>query len=603
MINTEKFQDSPHAQALNDLALPLENVGIVGLVATLRETLDDMSPGFAGAVRTALDQRWRDEMEKERERLLAQADRYANSTTFMNHLATLAEFADEPQAAIDALTSVLPQDSTGYIRECLSKVLIARGELVQAKELLSDSESLESYLIRASTAIAEQELDHAQDFVEKALDADSSNHRVLLLAGFLALGNRDTNRAIRFLRSSCQESTGSATPYVLLGRVYQHIGQESKALTAWRKAVAFAPLDEGIVIRAANRLIANKQLDHAVSILCNFLELKTDSVHCWERLGSAHYFARNYRAATDAFQQQLAIRDDHGVRNNLGLARWRMGQTAVAIQHFSQAIRQVEELGFPSFLPLYNAALVLHSLEQYRECLKIVDLIPKSKFQQLASSPIVSSILVVRFEALTALGRYSEAERLFHTLVANETIHRDLRLDLLHSGTYFYSLAARDLETALRCVRQLLAMLKTEQPDSKFIRKKKRLRILNNAVFVLLEANIIDDAEALFPQLQAHIYADPYVTATFGLWHLKKGHLSRGKDLYRRAERSLPGGTKKEQLRQKHHLEVGKALLRHGREAEGLRELKRASRVRNGLPAITTEAQEILRSGGYTRSD
>ena len=594
MIPSLTQRDRPHTEALQEMAVSLDKVGLAGLVVTSTGSLRHAS---AVAAQNFVEEKWRKYAAEEYERLASKASLYGKSRTFSNRLATWKEFSGDPVAAAEILLGALPQDPTGFTRNRLATLFFTSGEIDRAQTLINEAEvpAPDDYVLLASIAIAKQDFDQAVELTNKALETDSSNYRVLLLSGFLALALQDTNRAIRFFRICSEESRGNPTPSVFLGKTYQLAGEYAKARSSWRKAAALAPLNEDIVVRAADQLLEDKRYDEAAATLNRFLRFRPDSRFCWDRLAAAHYNGGKYRKALIALKSQLKLEDGFGVRNNLALTRWKLGEVKQAVGHFEKAVEVVTKNNFPSFLPLYNAAIFFGSIHKHEMVLSLCDLIPESKLSEVAASADSSGLLVLKCEALMHLGRHDEVNACLSNLLSVQEITSTLRRRLLQLGCFFYTVVRRDIPTALENARRLLAEMKSSNRPE--INRSVELRLLNNVIFVFLEADRLDDAAPILHRLASRMYEMPTLTATYGLWYLKRENVERGRELYRRAEADEADPIVKERLQQKGRLEIGKALLAQKKTRPALREIARAAKGTNtGLHAVVLEATALLKS-------
>ena len=594
MIPSLSQRDRPHTEALQEMAVSLDKVGLAGLVVTSTGSLRHAS---AVAAQNFIEEKWRKYAAEEYERLASKASLYGKSRTFSSRLATWKQFSGDPVAAAEILLGALSQDTTGFTRNRLATLFFTSGEIDRAQQLINEAEgpAPDDYVLLASIAVAKQDFVQAVEHTNRALETNPSNYRVLLLAGFLALASGDTNRAIRFFRICSEESRGSPTPSVFLGKTYQLAGEYAKARSSWRKAAALAPLNEDIVVRAADQLLEDKRYDEAAATLNRFLRFRPDSRFCWDRLAAAHYNGGKYRKALVALKYQIKLEDGFGVRNNLALTRWKLGEMRQAMGHFEKAVGMVTKSNFPSFLPLYNAAIFFGSIHKHEMVLSLCDLIPESKLSELAASTDSSGLLVLKCEALMHLGRHDEVNACLSNLLSVQEITSTLRLRLLQLGCFFYTVVRPDIPTALENARRLLAEMKSSNPPE--INRSVELRLLNNVIFVFLEADRLDDASPILHRLASRMYEMPTLTAIYGLWYLKRENVERGRELYRRAAADEADPIVKERLKQKGRLEIGKALLAQRKTRLALREIARAAKGTNtGLHAVVLEATALLKS-------
>jgi len=110
----------------------------------------------------------------------------------------------------------------------------------------------------------------------------------------------------------------------------------------------------------------------------------------------------------------------------------------------------------------------------------------------------------------------------------------------------------------------------------------------------LLELDDIERAGAHLGELSKWVHVDPYATATFGLYHMKKGNIERAKQLYEESKSLVKDDVMKKRIRQRMYLEMGKAYLTHNDNKLAERYLVRAINEKRGNLYAKKEASKIL---------
>ena len=454
-----------------------------------------------------------------------------------------------------------------------------------AADLKRDSEA---NLGLACLALLRNNYVHASNFVDRALDIDATSFNALLLAGVLELSQNHSDRAIRYFRSAIEERTNSSVPYILLGTAYYRTGRRDKALGMFKRAVAINPIDENAVILYADTLFLERQYEQVVRVLEDFTRFEQKSVAAWDRLGRAFYQLGNNAEALRAFKHQASILENCEVWNNIALVYWRMGDIKRASNYLALALKKTVEENFPTFLPLYNTFIFFRDRGNLEEAIKVSEMIPADRMNDLIRTKFASSILVLRCEVLAELGHLDDAERELNALLTAKDVNRELRLSALQSATFFYSVVKPDMDRALHCAQ--IALDEIKKGD---IAHESIGLLFNNVVFVFIEFGKINEADQLIAKLSPWIHKSPTATATLGLMHLRKGHLEIGRRLYTEAI-SLADQRLKSRLKQKLQLEIGKVLLQQGQSRAAARCLKEAAT--SDLGGIKTQAVNLLRT-------
>jgi Tfp pilus assembly protein PilF len=110
----------------------------------------------------------------------------------------------------------------------------------------------------------------------------------------------------------------------------------------------------------------------------------------------------------------------------------------------------------------------------------------------------------------------------------------------------------------------------------------------------MLEIGKLDVANSLLNRLSDYIHKNPYVTATLGLYHFKKGDMERGEELYREAIHMVTNKPLKMKFLQKLHLELGLYYLHRGESRTASKHLVHARDAKDGNDVLARQAGVAL---------
>jgi tetratricopeptide (TPR) repeat protein len=537
---------------------------------------------------------WGATLRRELSRLLRKEKHYKSSPTFLSHLATLSEFSGDMEGCAHRLRIGLAEDRTSYLRQRLGRMLIGLNDYSEAESVLKGANLRSDATANLGLAFVELlrgEFHSASRLVKSALEIDPTNWRALLLAGALELRESNSAQAIRYFRSATEDAESSSAPYLLLAAAYWRSSRTDKATEVLKRAVAMNPADENAAIFFADALMSEKRYDEACHAVGEFIRYEQKSAAAWDRLARCNFEMGFNQKALEALKHQASVSEGPAVWNNMGLVFWQMRDETRSGKYLAKAIESSVQEGFTSYLPFYNAFIFLRSIGKPEEALKISELIPVERFPELARRPIASTLLALRCDALADTGKVDQADEEFGRLFAIPGKNKNLYHALLVCATYFYSLVRRNGAKAIQCAEWAL-----EEARKKKVAKEQLGPLLNNVVFVLLEFGRINEAEKILPLISPWVHKSPTATATLGLLHLKKGHFEAGKALYEEALALMSSGPRKQRLRQKMQLEIGKVLLDQGDSQVAGRHLREAETASTGLEAVEREASQLLRS-------
>ena len=117
----------------------------------------------------------------------------------------------------------------------------------------------------------------------------------------------------------------------LVGDAWNLAGQTDSALVCYRQALALKPMDETVVSKSANLLLADKDYEGVLSLTDGYLALDPDNLTVMPIKGLAYYLSAQYDSSTVVFKRlkDLGV-DNYPLHYYLGQSLWHDGTTYAA---------------------------------------------------------------------------------------------------------------------------------------------------------------------------------------------------------------------------------------------------------------------------------
>ena len=156
---------------------------------------------------------------------------------------------------------------------------------------------------------------------------------------------------------------------------------------------------------------------------------------------------------------------------------------------------------------------------------------------------------------------------------------------------YYHTVINYDESAALPYVEQLSKDLEySDQLPSELI-----VRSQNHIVFYYLSFGHLNKAEHILLSMSNYIHKDPFITATFGMYHIIKGNIERGKEYYLQAIRMVSDAKLQRRIKQRMHYEIGKALYFVNDYRNAKKQLEKALQVKDGFKYVNTQIKKYQR--------
>ena len=541
-----------------DLALDVEGV--------------DVGTGRASIVDDALERARRDVL------------RASEAPTARLNLGILLFVTARYEEARDELRKVLRlrpdhQVALSYLARTLSK-LGAADEAVSILESSPAADSNAPLLVAAKIAIAQDRGDTqtVSELLHLAVESDSSRlePRIELAKSLIREGR--SQEAIRILRSCLRDYPRAAAAHHVLAVAYALRGNRRRARRELEVALRLNPLQADSRVAYTKLLIEERDYTTALDMpaptdmlpISARCELREARAWCAFQLGE-HRAARRElmnviadAAATGAMAPPMLGR----LTNNLGVCYVLLANRENAEIMFKRSIEVASDV---AAAPYTNLGRLYFSLGRYGDSERIASACIRL-FPQEADQWILAGV------SHYYLGNYDAAVEELRTACACADAPSVAFASL---GTVLAD-AHKDFSAAVEC----LVEGRRRWPQD--------IVIANNLAYVYLRQGNLKDAEAILVGLP---FGDnPYPLATNGLLSLMRGELEAGRQGYEAAEKiALQQGNRSlaRMVRQKWHVEVGRAYERVGRLADARREAFQGLKVKDGNPAYRRELEVL----------
>lgn len=538
---------------------------------------------------------------EELQSLYEKFNRFESSPKYLTHLAQLNSLTGELDLAEKHARTASNLDSDRFFVHELGAHLVDQEKDSEAWDIFKGcdiDEDIHANLRLAQLLTKKDKPLEAEKYIQKALQIDNTNYRARMFEGAINLWKKEWELAIRSFRVAVVEKDTSAVLFVNLAAAYWGLGEGAKALKSLKRAISLDPLNETAVVFLADVLFLNGSPEKCLLPLETILLYEQKSYSLWARLARAYYEvalhsssdSKLLRKALDSLNSQVQLKKDSAVLNNIGVVYNKLRKPQMARKYFANAWALARKEGEDSDASLSNLLSVLIDLKDYKNVFEISSEVIKSNCEDEKPSNYIARIFIFHIISMEGLGCRSDAAIQAESYLAKGLSDRAVTVELLAHLVYYRTLIDPDREAIERIlpIAEDVLRNKEELPAALYC------RALNNFVFALLQMDKIELASSYLSGLSHWIHKDPYVTATFGLFHLKKGRSSRAQDLYREAIALVNNKTSKGRIRQRMNLELGKVEMKRGNEKLAIRYLLKARKQKLGFDYAAEDADKLL---------
>ena len=542
--------------------------------------------------------------QSELDRLLLRYDEFKDSVTYLARASDLAVLSGQLDRALSLAKEAADADPDPEYKYRLAEIAYIGPDTHEARSIwaeLAGQGHMGAMLRMAQLSILESDDESAAAWLDEAMRIDRTDWRVHVIAGTLALGSGEHERAVRHFRVAMEERPRSVQIYYNLALAHVLSGSVKHAIKALRVAVGLNPFDQKALMAWADlSAYASRSIPEASRALGRYTTLHSDDKGAIERLAHLRSLLGDDRGARDALEKAGERFRDANISNNLGVLAAREKKLSQAIREFSRAIdiaaeSPEETAGRTSDIATANLVTALVNAGEFRRAEEVaeafVSLSPDSRY--LSSYPTfrIADGLV---RACLNQGKTKKGVDLALAWIG-EDLHEDLHSRLADTLVCYYTLADVQPARAHEFARQSFEIQSKRQPRHSAAWNTS----VNNLAFVAIEQGKLDDAASYLARLRSDASVRRYFHyATRGLLAIRRGHVDRGEGLYRLAISIASDRNTKSLLRQKLNWELGKYWATRGRTRRAIRFLEKVQKTRvTGvwtMPFVKREAAAML---------
>ena len=540
-------------------------------------------------------------LEPELDRLLSKRDSFGNSPTYLAQASGLAAVCgrlDDAQSLAESALGRAKDDHDLAYRH--AEVAFHRGDEETARGVwkrLAESDELRSCLRMVELCVLDADFDQADAWLRRAMDLDSLDWRVHMLAGTLALVAGEGDKSVHHHRLAIAERPRSVRLHYTLALAHTSNGHLANALRAIRIAASLDPFGKGTLIAWADLCSedgSSKAFEDASRALARFLESYPDEESVVKKYALLLYEQGDLRAARRVLSDARRRWQDSGIMNNLGVLAVHSKDRALAVREFSNATRLAtsrhdRELTTAN---LVQALFDSNSVDQAAA-------IAKDYLDAVGEDEVITKDPGYRIADVLVHSYVQQHKRQDAISLAQRWLHRDahpeLHTTLSEVLVCYYSLVNVQPERAYE-----YAVTAYEKQSSLPRRGRRWKQTLNNLVFTLIGVGRLGEAKDLAAQIDAGVGdVGASISATRGLLAIRLGQVERGEALYKKGIALAVSRDLKARIRQRLGWELGTYWMSQGNPSKARRFLRQAAVVGKEdvwpMQDIKRRASELIR--------
>lgn len=164
------------------------------------------------------------------------------------------------------------------------------------------------------------DLEQAETAFIEAIRLDASHTKSWINLSRVHLDAGKPTDAVAALNEAIALDAVSNETYRLQGRAYDQLGEKEEAITAYREALILNGTDVWSLNNLGLVYIQEQQYDEALPVLALAVETRSDIAVFYNNLGMALEHTGHYRAAEEAYQAAVDLRETYE-KANINLAR------------------------------------------------------------------------------------------------------------------------------------------------------------------------------------------------------------------------------------------------------------------------------------------
>ena len=542
--------------------------------------------------------------QSELDRLLLRYDEFKDSVTYLARVADLAALSGQLDQAFSLAKEAADANPDPGYKYRLAEIAYFGPDIHKARSIwvdLAEQGHMDAILRMAQLSIAESDNEGAAAWLDHAMRIDDADWRVHVIAGTLALGSGEHERAVRHFRVAMEDRPRSVQIYYNLALAHILSGSVKHAIKALRIAVGLNPFGQKALMAWADLSAhAGQSMPEASRALLRYAALHSDDKGAIERLAYLRYLLGDDRGARDALEKADERFHDANITNNLGVLAARGKRLSQAIREFGRAIdiaaeSPEETARRTSDMATTNLVTALVNAGEFRRAEEVAEaFISLSSDDRYLSSYPTFRIAEGLVRACLNQGKTEKGLDLALSWI-EKNIHEDLHSRLADILVCYYTLVDAQPDRAYEFARQSFEIQSNRQPRDSAAWNTS----VNNLAFVAIEQGKLDDARSYLARLRSDAPMHRYFHyATRGLLAIRRGYVDRGEGLYRLAISTAGDRNTKSLLRQKLNWELGKYWARRGRTRRAIRFLEKVQKTRVAgvwtMPFVKRDAATML---------
>jgi tetratricopeptide (TPR) repeat protein len=495
------------------------------------------------------------------------AERYPESARAHTNLAqAFWQSGNVDQAGLHSQLA-LDRDPENYVAALLlARVREAEGRSEDARDLYRLVVSKHAEDVAALSGLANAEIrignfESAQAYLQKVIRSDPRNGVAFFTLGMVSLGLKRPKDAIDHFKKAAELDLRSPILHNALGLAYWSNESLKRAEREFRTAHHLLPSYAGAVRSLAHLLILRQRPAEAVSLLREHLTSNKESESLRDLLGWALFETGEYKRAIGELKRALELAGSSSqalgqtgselarIANNIGVAYSRLREWNNSEHWYARSI----SLGTSAPTAFHNLARLYAETRHLDRAYRVLDGVPST------IRDTETDFLLAWIESLRGHGQ--DAIRLLDGVIRRED-----------AGAPAFSLLGSLLTD--EADRPDLAVSILRSAITRFPNEKV---LTNNFAYALLMAGATEEARSVLGKYPEEGIEDVFLSATWGLLHLREGHLAEGVAGYVRAQqlaqqrglRSLA-----QQAKQKMHVELARLYREQGDLPSAQREIR-----------------------------
>ncbi|ALC16376.1 hypothetical protein DSOUD_1598 [Desulfuromonas soudanensis] len=518
-------------------------------------------------------------------------EKFKDSTSFIGKLSSLAFASGKSNVAIREIESIIQVKKSNNLKHQLSDIFLHDGRLGDAESVLEgiDESDILCNLKLAYLKFKNNNMELATNYLESALKIDPSDSRVQMFLGALYLSNGECEKAIRSFRIACETRKDSSSLHANLAVSHLTLGNVKKAIAELRRSIELNPLNENAIVLYSDLLFREKKYEACIPQLEFFVKFNESSEYGWERLARSYFYGKKYKKAKIALGKLTELSSEPSNLNNIGLVTWKLGDLKKSLSYLVNAVNYSLDKGKDISVPLLNLTILLNEIKHPSKVVDIVDDCIKSEGIKIKEE-IFSEICIQYLIALESMSKYHKATEFIDKYVGSRFKDINNAIPIIVSKLYLSTAVNSNKDEFYKYSKHLAAIIIGED-----INPDRKMMVVNNLMFGYLFFDDMSSAKILVNNIIPYLNKDPFCTATFGLYKMKRGEIEKGLEFYQSAISLTKNREFKTKIRQRMFLELGKIYLNRNDFKKAKESFQKAVKEKSGYKYAAEEGNIFLK--------